>query len=632
MNKDITKKFLETLFSDHLAKYKGYIEIRRISARGAKCSFYTRVQDIVDDPDNYEGNVFYGIAPRIERRGKKDSVKYITCLWVDADVKIKDKPNAPYDTKEQALGELNTFHLKPSIVVDSGNGLHYYWLLRESVEADLVRVESILDGLISELKADNCGDVSRVFRLPGTINLKDANEPKETRLLLFDKDIRYTLEDFKQEEELGDKLYSEVDLTQVVFDDTIPKIDFDVLRQSQIAPTILRTIKDGNFLERYPSRSERDQAVILELLLNRFTREQIKAIFNNPDFAISDRYLGLGRRGDTYLKRSIIKAEQAIKDKKLFIKKERRPKKVNLPKSTFRMVDKWMPYGEQLLPIDRGYAKIEDENFLIYRKTDKTKNGEEVREYVIHKDIVAQDAKIKLEYLREAYISSVFLVQSQKTPIIEFNLQDKINGVFYSDNRKISGTERQDRALAEKLLFYTTYRRRTKVKGKEIESLQHLYAGIEETRDASGHIRYRIELNQMYLKEMLLDTGLIDARGKGGYYQLLLPLRMPGTEKDRRIRYSLQKLNSLLRYKDSDTRYIRYNVTTHLKAIGVKEYELKRKGLCKEIWAYIEPTFKQVGHKITQVILPPGKDMEDVRNWTLIVERRMVSDRLPRRR
>ncbi|GAI73157.1 unnamed protein product, partial [marine sediment metagenome] len=169
-------------------------------------------------------------------------------------------------------------------------------------EADLVRVESILDGLISELKADNCGDVSRVFRLPGTINLKDANEPKETRLLLFDKDIRYTLEDFKQEEELGDKLYSEVDLTQVVFDDTIPKIDFDVLRQSQIAPTILRTIKDGDFLERYPSRSERDQAVILELLLNRFTREQIKAIFNNPDFAISDRYLGLGRRGDTYLK------------------------------------------------------------------------------------------------------------------------------------------------------------------------------------------------------------------------------------------------------------------------------------------------------------------------------------------
>lgn len=629
MDKETTRKFLETLFSDHLAKHKGYIEIRQIIGRGVKQSFYESVQAVIDDLDTYAGNVFYGIAPRIKWEGNKKAVKYITCLWVDADVKTKDKPNAFYHTKAQALKELNAFYLKPSIIADSGNGVHCYWLLRESVEVDLFRVESILAGLIKELNADHCQDICRVFRLPGTTNLKNQAEPKETKLESFAPDIKYSLDDFKQEENLGIKLSSVVDLTRVVFDDTLPRVDLDMLRQREMAPTILAAIKDGDVLGLYPSRSERDQAVIFELLLNHFTHEQIKAIFNNPDFTVSDRYLGLGRQGDVYLKRSIAKAEQEIKEKKLVIEKPR-TKKVNIPRSSLRVIDKYMPPGERLLPIERGYIKIEnDENCLIYRKVSKTKTREEIKEYIIAKDIVAPDTKIKLDYLREAYFSSVCLAQEQKTSIIEFNLQDKISGIIYPSGKgKVSGTERQDRALAEKLLFYTTYRRVTKEKGKEIESLQHLYAGLEETKDISGHIRYRIELNKMYLKEMMDETGLIKAKGGEGYHQYLLPLRDKGTEKEKKIRLSLWELKKLLRYRNTDTNPLSYAVKTHYGKIGVKDWELKRKGLCREIWTYIEPTFKQAGHKIIRINIKAGEDREDVRSWILWIDRGMtVSDR-----
>jgi len=620
MDKEIIKVFLETIFNDHLARYGGFIETRQIKGRGAKCSFYKDVSSLLDDLDTYAGNVFYGIAPRTERQGRKDAVKYITCLWVDADVKTADKPKAFYDTKKQAIEALNAFHLKPSIIVDSGNGLHCYWLLRESVEVDLAKVESILDGLKIRLHCDNCGDIGRVFRLPGTVNLKDPAQPKETRLVFFNPNVKYSIDDFREEEEEGGKQYSDLGLSGEAFEGTLPQVDFNTLKRSRILPTILSAIKEGDVLDRYPSRSERDQAVILELLLNRFTREQIKAIFNNPDFAVSDRYLSLGRRGDAYLLRSILKAEKEIENKKISLETPR-DLKANLPRTAFRVLSKYLPLGEKLLPIDRSYEKIEDETRLIYRKTNRTRSGEEVREYIIRKDVVGPDTTINLDYLREAYIASVVLLSKQREEIIEFNLQDKINGIIYQDDRPISGTERKDRALAEALLYYTDYRRYTKERGREIESLQHLYSGLEVTRDASGHVWYKVALNKMYLKDMIGDTGIIEAKGKEGYVQLSLPLREPGTERDRRIRHSLQELKRFLRYKPENGQYLRYRVDTHLRAIGVKDYELARKGLCREIWAYIEPTFKQAGHKIEKVTIPAGRDREDVRGWVLTLRR-----------
>ena len=64
---------------------------------------------------------------------------------------------------------------------------------------------------------------------------------------------------------------------------------------------------------------------------------------------------------------------------------------------------------------------------------------------------------------------------------------------------------------------------------------------------------------------------------------------------------------------------ITYKVITHLEEIGVKSYDLARPKPCQEIWTFIEPTFKQAGHKIVKKELLPGYKIDDVRGLRLTI-------------
>ena len=78
-------------------------------------------------------NVFFATGTYAEQRLAKDT-QFKKALYVDIDTGI-DKP---YSTKKQAVGEVARFikeskFLKPSIIVDSGNGVHVYWTLDKPV-------------------------------------------------------------------------------------------------------------------------------------------------------------------------------------------------------------------------------------------------------------------------------------------------------------------------------------------------------------------------------------------------------------------------------------------------------------------------------------------------------------------
>jgi CheY-like chemotaxis protein len=84
---------------------------------------------------------------------------------------------------------------KPSIIVSSGNGIHTYWLLDKRVGDGAVEVVKLLS------KATN-GDVrvaekARVMRLPGTLNIKNINEPLKCEIIQADYSLIYNLESFK---------------------------------------------------------------------------------------------------------------------------------------------------------------------------------------------------------------------------------------------------------------------------------------------------------------------------------------------------------------------------------------------------------------------------------------------------
>lgn len=116
--------------------------------------------------------VYFAPCLRREKVGKAESAALLPMLWVDIDC---DGDANRYNT---AFDKLNNFELTPSAVVDSGGGLHAYWVLAEAfpLENDSARdkVASILRGLSEALGGDNqyVKSVASVMRLPGSLNTK----------------------------------------------------------------------------------------------------------------------------------------------------------------------------------------------------------------------------------------------------------------------------------------------------------------------------------------------------------------------------------------------------------------------------------------------------------------------------
>jgi hypothetical protein len=73
------------------------------------------------------------------------------------------------------LERLRTYKLPPSFIVFSGGGYQAFWKLAEPT-ADLDRVERINRQLAADLGGDNCHNIDRIMRLPGTINLPNAKK------------------------------------------------------------------------------------------------------------------------------------------------------------------------------------------------------------------------------------------------------------------------------------------------------------------------------------------------------------------------------------------------------------------------------------------------------------------------
>ena len=110
----------------------------------------------------------------------------------------KESDGKGYLTKEMAREALNIFCTKlklpkPTHIVDSGNGLHVYWLFdnivsREKWEkvAKKLKALTIADNL--KVDGSRTADIASVLRAPGTMNNKSAT-PKPVRLIYAHDDL-----------------------------------------------------------------------------------------------------------------------------------------------------------------------------------------------------------------------------------------------------------------------------------------------------------------------------------------------------------------------------------------------------------------------------------------------------------
>ena len=162
------------------------------------------------DVDVYVG---VGLARRdygpAHRCGSAD-IAGIAGFWADLDLRsdAHNKKALPA-TIPEALSIIPP-SMQPTIVVATGNGAHAWWLFKEPLifESDqerhdtaklVTRWQTLLRLRASQRgwAFDRLSDLARVLRIPGTINAKDPNDPKEVTVYST-TDRRYNLSDFEE--------------------------------------------------------------------------------------------------------------------------------------------------------------------------------------------------------------------------------------------------------------------------------------------------------------------------------------------------------------------------------------------------------------------------------------------------
>lgn len=164
--------------------------------------------------------------------------------WAFVDMDLKDQK---YSSKEAFLERLKEFPLKPTHVVDSGNGIHAYWRVLD-VDGDAIAFMSIQKALILEFNTDiSVWTPLQLMRREGFKNTKDPTNFKEAvRLPAWDSQQEYTVEQLAEHlPEIDKKAESDI------------KLHWDKLN-GVVSVEIKETLKDGlpkkflQLLEREP--------------------------------------------------------------------------------------------------------------------------------------------------------------------------------------------------------------------------------------------------------------------------------------------------------------------------------------------------------------------------------------------
>lgn len=97
---------------------------------------------------------------------KPSAARIVAARFVFADID-PPKDGQPFDMTAR-LEALENDRFPPSFAVASGGGLQAYWRIEESENLDAIG--ELGRGIAHKLKADSCGNVDRLARLPGTVN------------------------------------------------------------------------------------------------------------------------------------------------------------------------------------------------------------------------------------------------------------------------------------------------------------------------------------------------------------------------------------------------------------------------------------------------------------------------------
>ena len=173
-----TKEFLEKVLGD------GYYSVLGLGDKKVQ-SFHATIDDVIDRANELdtEGiNAYFGLATFETNKDRRvTNVKSLSSFYLDLDCGVGKE----YTNQNEAFLDLKRFvkatGLPRPMLINSGYGIHVYWVLTESVSyAEWLPVAQGLKDMCirHNLSADNgvTADAARVLRVPGTHNHKRGTQ------------------------------------------------------------------------------------------------------------------------------------------------------------------------------------------------------------------------------------------------------------------------------------------------------------------------------------------------------------------------------------------------------------------------------------------------------------------------
>lgn len=186
-------------YLDHLygSDTEGYIQVLQLKDGQAIRVSNTNINGIVEVVQEQQGLQDTYITPNtfyIPRRAN-ENIRHFRALYVDLDLVDHSKSEAIYEVYfkvEQGIIP------KPSMIVDSGRGIHLYWRIEHAPKGASYTWQELEDYLYRSLKdlgADlRATDSARLLRLPDTINSRNG----ATCEVLEDNPITYNMVELRE--------------------------------------------------------------------------------------------------------------------------------------------------------------------------------------------------------------------------------------------------------------------------------------------------------------------------------------------------------------------------------------------------------------------------------------------------
>jgi hypothetical protein len=281
-----------------------------------------------------ERNLYFHVNPPtrdLDKKAQREDIKAVTYLHVDVDPRPGEELEAEQARALAILTEkLPSGVPKPTCVIFSGGGYQAFWKLREPliIEGDLEKAEEAKrfnQQLEVVFGGDNCHNIDRIMRLPGTINLPDERKrkkgrvPIETSVVYYDEEAVYDTGEFQQAPLIQTgggfgETEADVDVTHNIEFIT----DLDQLNEWDVPDRVKIIIAQGRDPDKRKPKDDSRSAWVIDVCcqLSRagVPDQMIFAMLMDPGWGISESILENKQNAEKYAIRQIQRAKEFVED------------------------------------------------------------------------------------------------------------------------------------------------------------------------------------------------------------------------------------------------------------------------------------------------------------------------------